>query len=119
MRHGQNLPVYPERRSEIFAHAPVTPAGKNPEIDAGQLAVWERFYGSLVTRTGMQTAPAAPPARPPHRADPRSAHAAWVRGRFPNNAISPNQFPGSITASQASLPAELAAPILPRPSSKQ
>ena len=42
---------------------------------------------------------------------PRSAYASCVRARPSNRAISPNQLTGSITASSASLPAELAAPM--------
>lgn len=47
MRAGQQLPTYPEHRSEIFAHAPAVPRESNPVVDEAQLAVWERYYRSL------------------------------------------------------------------------
>jgi hypothetical protein len=47
MRHGYELPDYPQERSAQFAHAPKLPRSAGPGIDGMQYREWVDYYRGL------------------------------------------------------------------------
>jgi hypothetical protein len=52
MRHGYELPDYPQERSAQFAHAPKLPRSAGPGIDGMQYREWVDYYRGLFGGSG-------------------------------------------------------------------